>query len=93
MKSRAEHAPGAVAPVDRIPRSGTKCGRIRMAPMTAALFHRTLFETVGLLDESFESYLEDVDFGLRCAVAGRSGIFVPQAVAYHRGSATGGRVA
>jgi GT2 family glycosyltransferase len=66
-------------------------GRIRMAPMTAALFHRTLFDTVGLLDESFGSYLEDVDFGLRCAVAGRSGIFVPQAVAYHRGSASGGR--
>ena len=42
-----------------------------------------------LLDESFESYLEDVDFGLRCAVAGRRGIYVPQAVAYHRGSASG----
>ncbi len=64
---------------------------IRMAPMTAALFHRTLFDTVGLLDESFGSYLEDVDFGLRCALAGRGGVFVPQAVAHHRGSATGGR--
>jgi GT2 family glycosyltransferase len=65
--------------------------RIHMAPMTAALFHRTLFDTVGLLDESFGSYLEDVDFGLRCALAGRGGVFVPQAVAYHRGSATAGR--
>ena len=65
--------------------------RIRMAPMTAALFDRGLFDTVGLLDEDFGSYLEDVDFGLRCAVAGRSGVFVPEAVAYHRGSATAGR--
>ena len=61
---------------------------IRIAPMTAALFRRELFSQVGLLDESFESYLEDVDFGLRCAMAGREGIYVPSAVAYHRGSNT-----
>ena len=36
-------------------------------PWTAALFRAELFQRVGLLDESFESYLEDVDFGLRCA--------------------------
>ena len=36
--------------------------------MTAALFRRTLFDEVGLLDEAFESHLEDVDFGLRCAL-------------------------
>jgi GT2 family glycosyltransferase len=64
---------------------------IRIAPMTAALFQRTLFDTVGLLDENFGSYLEDVDFGFRCALAGRDGVFVPQALAHHRGSATGGR--
>ena len=44
-----------------------------------------------LLDERFESYLEDVDFGLRCAEAGLSGLYVPDAVAYHQGSATLGR--
>lgn len=61
---------------------------IRFAPMTAALFRRTLFDEVGLLDEAFESHLEDVDFGLRCALAGREGIYVPAAVAHHCGSAT-----
>jgi GT2 family glycosyltransferase len=61
---------------------------IRIAPMTAALFRRELFDEIGLLDESFESYLEDVDFGLRCALKGRQGVYVPDAVAYHRGSAT-----
>jgi GT2 family glycosyltransferase len=63
---------------------------IRFAPMTAALFRRDLFRELGALDESFGSYLEDVEFGLRCALAGRGGIYVPAAVAHHRGSATRG---
>jgi GT2 family glycosyltransferase len=50
-----------------------------------------VFERVGFLDEKFESYLEDVDFGLRCAQAGLAGVYVPEAVAYHQGSATLGR--
>jgi GT2 family glycosyltransferase len=62
--------------------------RIRIAPMTAAIFRRQLFCDLGRLDETFGSYMEDVDFGLRCALAGRGGLFVPSAVAYHRGSAT-----
>lgn len=62
--------------------------RIRAAPMTAAIFRRQLFSDLGGLDETFGSYMEDVDFGLRCALAGRPGVFVPSAVAYHRGSAT-----
>lgn len=61
---------------------------IRMASMTAAIFRRSLFETVGLLDENFGSYLEDVDFGVRCALAGFRGAYIPAAVAYHRGSET-----
>jgi GT2 family glycosyltransferase len=65
--------------------------KIRMAPMTAALFRRSLFQDPGPLDEQFVSYLEDVEFGLRCALAGRSGTYVPDAVAYHDGSATLGR--
>lgn len=64
---------------------------IRSAPFTAALFRAELFEKVGLLDERFESYLEDVDFGLRCGLAGRTGRYVPDAVAWHEGSATLGR--
>jgi len=56
--------------------------------MTAAIFWRQLFRDLGGLDETFGSYMEDVEFGLRCAVAGRGGVFVPSAVAYHRGSAT-----
>jgi GT2 family glycosyltransferase len=64
---------------------------IQLTPFTAAIFRADVFKRVGLLDESFESYLEDVDFGLRCAEAGLGGLYVPEAVGYHQGSATLGR--
>jgi GT2 family glycosyltransferase len=62
--------------------------RIWSAPMTAAVFRAELFAKAGLLDERFESYLEDVDFGVRCALLGCAGRYVPEAVAWHQGSAT-----
>lgn len=65
--------------------------QIQFAPFTAAVFRAKMFDEVGLLDEDFESYLEDVDFGIRCAMAGFNGLYVPDAVAYHQGSATLGR--
>jgi len=42
----------------------------------------------GHLEEAFFAYLEDVDLGLRAALLNLSGRYVPDAVAYHRGSAT-----
>ncbi|HWC96264.1 MAG TPA: glycosyltransferase family 2 protein [Candidatus Sulfopaludibacter sp.] len=65
--------------------------QIWSAPWTAVVFRAAIFERVGLLEESFESYLEDVDFGLRCAQAGCSGEYLPDAVARHHGSAARGR--
>lgn len=62
--------------------------RIALPPLTASLIRMELFERVGLLEESFESYLEDVEFGLRCHAQGLDGVYVPEAVAYHAGSAT-----
>jgi len=58
---------------------------------TAALLRRELFEKVGYLEERFQSYLEDVEFCLRCAVAGCRGIYAPEARGRHAGSATLGR--
>jgi GT2 family glycosyltransferase len=63
---------------------------IAFAPLTAALLRRELFERVGGLDETFESFMEDVEFSLRCALAGFGGLYVPEAVAYHVGGATYG---
>ena len=61
------------------------------APWTAAVFRAALFERVGLLEERFESYLEDVDFGLRCAELSLAGEYIPAAIAWHEGSAALGR--
>jgi GT2 family glycosyltransferase len=63
---------------------------IQFCSGTAGLFRTQLFREVGMFEERFESYLEDVDFGLRCAAAGRTGIYCPAAVCWHRGSATFG---
>jgi len=64
---------------------------IASPPWTAVLFRAELFQRIGYLEESFESYLEDVDFGLRAARLGLTGFYVPTAVAWHRGSATLGQ--
>jgi len=64
---------------------------IHFAPLTAAVFRREVFLNIGKLDYVYESYLEDVDFGIRCAMSGVRGVYVPEATGYHRGSATYGQ--
>ena len=55
----------------------------------AALVARSdAFERFGELDESFGSYLEDVDWCLRAARRGALAVFVPSAVVYHYFSGT-----
>ncbi|MBI2680663.1 MAG: glycosyltransferase family 2 protein [Candidatus Solibacter usitatus] len=65
---------------------------IWFAPATAAIYRAELFRRIGPLEESFESYLEDVEFGLRGACLGYAGSYAPEAVAYHVGSATLGKM-
>ena len=65
--------------------------QISFPPFTAVLIRRDFFLSLGGLDEGFGSYLEDVDFGLRCASKGYTGRYVPDAIAYHEGSSTLGR--
>jgi GT2 family glycosyltransferase len=64
---------------------------IHFASGTASLFRAALFEHVGQFEESFDSYLEDVDLGIRCALQGYAGVYVPEAVSYHRGSGSAGK--
>ncbi|HEX3872810.1 MAG TPA: glycosyltransferase family 2 protein [Solirubrobacteraceae bacterium] len=54
----------------------------------AALYRASAFARVGLFDESFFAYLEDVDWGLRARLLGLACRYVPTAVGYHMGSAT-----
>ena len=55
---------------------------------TSMLIRRRVFEDVGLLDEDFFFYLEDVDFCLRALNMGWRLAVAPQAVVLHKGGAT-----
>jgi GT2 family glycosyltransferase len=61
---------------------------IQFTSLTAAVLKRSVIDEIGYLDERFESYLEDMDWCLRCAANGRTGRYVPSAIALHLGSAT-----
>lgn len=65
-------------------------GDFWLPSFTALLIRRDLFLQTGSLDETFGSYLEDVDFALRLRRMEHASVFVPSAVASHRGSATFG---
>jgi GT2 family glycosyltransferase len=60
------------------------------ANAAAGAYRRTMLDDVGLFEEAFGSYLEDVDLAWRARLAGWRCIFVPEAVVLHRVSATGG---
>lgn len=62
--------------------------RVFSACAGAALYRRSAFDAVGMFDEAFFAYLEDVDWGFRAQLAGFGCIYVPTAIAYHVGSAT-----
>jgi GT2 family glycosyltransferase len=61
---------------------------VHFGSFTALLIQRSVFNTIGLLDTRYDSYYEDVDFGIRCALAGFSGVYEPGAVGRHLGSGT-----
>jgi Predicted glycosyltransferases len=56
----------------------------------AALYRRSLFSDIGLFDEDYFAYLEDVDIGLRAQSAGYKCYYVPTARIYHLGCGTTG---
>ena len=57
----------------------------------AALYRASLFAAIGLFDETFFAYLEDVDIDFRARLAGFQCLYVPKAVVAHIGSATSGK--
>ncbi len=54
----------------------------------AALYKKEFFDTVGLFDEDFFAYLEDVDINLRARYLGCRCCYLANAVVYHIGSAS-----
>jgi GT2 family glycosyltransferase len=61
---------------------------VLMPSACAALYRREVFDDVGLFDERFFAYCEDSDLGLRARRAGWEAISAPQAVVYHKYSAS-----
>jgi hypothetical protein len=60
-------------------------------PGCVLMLRRDVLQRVGLLDESYFCYMEDVDYGRRVIEAGFKNVFVAAASAYHRpSSSTGG---
>lgn len=55
----------------------------------AAAYRRAMLADVGLLDEEFFMYLEDVDLAFRAQLLGWGCVYQPRARAYHLGSASG----
>lgn len=49
----------------------------------AAMYRRAMFEDIGLFDEDFFAYDEDVDLSFRAQLMGYKCLFVPSAVIYH----------
>jgi GT2 family glycosyltransferase len=55
-----------------------------------ALYRRAMLDAVGGFDPSFFAFGEDADVAWRARMAGWTCLYVPEAVAYHHGSATAG---
>lgn len=56
----------------------------------AAMYRRSMLDEIGLFDEDYFAYLEDVDLGLRAQNAGFKCWYTPTAVIYHLGCGTTG---
>lgn len=56
----------------------------------AALYRKSVLEEIGLFDEDFFAYVEDIDLSYRAQIYGYSNYFCPNSIVYHYGSATSG---
>lgn len=56
----------------------------------AAIYRKSVFEKIGLFDESHFAYLEDIDIGYRAKIYGYKNTYCPSALVYHVGSGTSG---
>ncbi len=61
----------------------TLTGPVLGASGGAAFYRRKLFDRIGLFDEGFYLYLEDVDLSLRAQFAGLRCLYLPEAIVYH----------
>ncbi len=58
----------------------------------ASLYRVAMLRTVGLLDEDFFAYYEDVDLSFRAQLTGWKVAYVPSSIVYHEISSTGKKI-
>ncbi|AMD16621.1 glycosyl transferase family 2 [Methanobrevibacter sp. YE315] len=56
----------------------------------AAMYKKSVLDEIGLFDDNFFAYMEDVDLAIRSRIHGYRNLLCPDAVVYHIGSATSG---
>lgn len=56
----------------------------------AALYKKCVFDEIGLFDDNYFAYMEDVDLAIRSQIYGYRNLLDPDAIVYHIGSATSG---
>lgn len=58
----------------------------------ASLYKTALFKDIGLFDETFFAYYEDIDVSFRAQLAGWKVIYTPKAIAYHKQGVTSNKM-
>ncbi len=66
--------------------------RVTFAPLCCVLIRKEVLDRVGLLDERYFTYTEDVDFMYRCLKKGLSLWYVPEAKLWHKVSSLTGNM-
>ena len=56
----------------------------------AAMYRKSLLLELGMFDDNFFAYMEDVDLAIRSKISGYRNLLCPDAIVYHIGSATSG---
>ncbi len=65
-------------------------GEVFSACAGASLYRRDIFSKIGLFDENFGSYVEDMDISIRARLHGYKLYYSSNSIIYHYGSATSG---
>lgn len=56
----------------------------------AAMYKKSVLNEIGMFDDNFFAYMEDVDLAIRSKINGYRNLLCPDAIVYHIGSATSG---
>jgi len=68
----------------------TQVSEIFSACAGAAMYRKSILEEIGMFDDNFFAYMEDVDLAIRSKINGYRNLLCPDAIVYHIGSATSG---